>query len=152
MKFECQAAWVASSVRWTINSRAWGLLDIPSASMSSNRDTSWNSSIFLRHISSVHRDYNNSRVQCVLTLEVGGQRYSDEALKFLRLEVYTIIDLLFEHPDCVLSESPFWQTPQSINTTLGSVIEFHCSSSLSDRSVSWYHFINDTSLTQLLLM
>ena len=32
----------------------------------------------------------------------------------------------------------FWQTPQSINATLGSVVVFHCHPSTINLTVSWY--------------
>ena len=86
VRFQCQARWAATSVRWRFNDRGWGLLDHPYASMSTTSDSSWNSSVYSRGLT-VEREHNSSRVQCVLTLDLttGAQTvYSDEAVVIVR--------------------------------------------------------------------
>ena len=86
VKFECQAAWAAKRVRWMVNGRGWDIRDSPLASMRITPDGTWNSSVYSRELSA-KREYNNSRVQCVLILESGDERvYSDVALLLVRGE------------------------------------------------------------------
>ena len=84
MVFECQAAWAAERVRWEINGRSWDIRDPPPAEMSITPDRTWNSSVFSRRLRA-GREYNNSRVQCVLNLRSAGETvYSDVALLLVR--------------------------------------------------------------------
>ena len=83
VKFKCQAAWAAESLRWRFNDRGWGLMDYPYASMATIRDDSWNSSFYSRGLT-VEREHNNSHVQCVLNLTSGIRVYSDEAVVIVR--------------------------------------------------------------------
>ncbi|CAI8024264.1 hypothetical protein GBAR_LOCUS14109, partial [Geodia barretti] len=125
--FECQAGWAAERVRWQVNGSVWDIGDPPSYDLLISPDETWNSSVYSRTLKAERR-YNNTGIQCVLTLTPGGQKIcSNMALLVVR---------------------DFLQVPISINATLGSKVKFHCIPYYySYHNVSWY--INVTDLSQL---
>ena len=81
---ECQAAWAAERVRWEVNGSVWDIGDPPRYDLRVSPDESWNSSVYSRKLVA-EREYNNTGVQCVLTLSPGGQKiYSHVALLVVR--------------------------------------------------------------------
>lgn len=81
--FECQAAWSAG-VRWEVNDRGWDIFVPPPFDLRISPDVTWNSSIYSRTLTA-EREYNNTAVRCVLSLNPGGQKiYSDAALIMVR--------------------------------------------------------------------
>ena len=82
--FECQAGWAAERVRWQVNGSVWDIGDPPSYDLLISPDETWNSPVYSRTLTAERR-YNNTRIQCILTLTPGGQKiYSNLALLAVR--------------------------------------------------------------------
>ena len=106
-----------------MNGRVWDIRNSPRAISRITSDATWNSSIYSRTLTA-EREYNNTSVQCVLTLSGGGrQRFTAIMHSFLsevsKIIKFFIMFLLFFTAD-------FSLTPKSMNVTLGGLVEFDC--------------------------